>query len=209
MTAAQIRRNYDNFGRAGDSICAVCRIGTEKCVSTAHETPAPDGRHVNPLPGCYAMRVATILGTGEITMNRQWNELLMDDHRAAEKVIAALERGFENSEGPEPQLIGGAVDFFTNYLEGCHHQKEEQHLFPLLEQRGLPRHGGPLSVMLMEHEQNRKLLAEFRPYSKGDRSELAELRQIFQSYSELMKQHFWKENDTLYPMGQQRLLDQA
>jgi uncharacterized protein len=138
-------------------------------------------------------------------MNRQWNELLMDDHQAAEKVIAALERGFEQPAGPEPALVGAAVDFFTIYLEGCHHQKEEKHLFPRLEKRGVPRQAGPLSVMLAEHDRNRELLAEFermgRSYAKGDRSQLAALRQVFEAYAELMKQHFWKENDILYPMG--------
>jgi DUF438 domain-containing protein len=138
-------------------------------------------------------------------MNRQWNELLMDDHRAAEKVIAALERGFAQPEGPQAALIGAAVDFFTVYLEGCHHQKEEKFLFPHLEQRGIPREGGPLAVMLVEHERNRELLAEFerlgRAYAKGDRTQLAALRQVFDAYADLMKQHFWKENDILYPMG--------
>jgi uncharacterized protein len=138
-------------------------------------------------------------------MQRQWNELLMDDHQAAEKVIAALERGFDNGDGPEPALIGAAVEFFTVYLEGCHHQKEEQHLFPLLEARGLPRHGGPLGVMLTEHDENRRLLGEFerlgRGYARGDRAQLEPLKRVFSDYAALMKQHFWKENDILYPMG--------
>jgi uncharacterized protein len=138
-------------------------------------------------------------------MERQWNELLMDDHQAAEKVIAAVERGFANSDGPEPALVAAAVDFFTAYLEGCHHQKEEQHLFPLLEARGLPRQGGPLAVMLTEHEENRRMLAEFErlglSYARGDKANLEPLKTLFSAYAALMKQHFWKENDILYPMG--------
>jgi len=140
-----------------------------------------------------------------MTMQRQWNELLMDDHQAAEKVIAALERGFERASGPEPALVGAAIDFFTVYLEGCHHQKEERHLFPQLEARGLPKQGGPLGVMLVEHEENRRLLGEFerlgRAYVEGDTLKLEELRRVFGAYAALMKQHFWKENDILYPMG--------
>ena len=138
-------------------------------------------------------------------MSRQWNELLMDDHQAAEKVIASLERAFTADAGPEPALIGAAVDFFTHYLEGCHHQKEERFLFPRLEARGLPRQGGPLAVMLVEHDKNRQLLAQFeslgKKYAAGERDQLAPLRQLFEEYSDLMKQHFWKENDILYPMG--------
>ena len=138
-------------------------------------------------------------------MERHWNELLMDDHQAAEKVIAALERGFQSSSGPDPALVGAAIDFFTVYLEGCHHQKEERHLFPLLESRGLPRQGGPLGVMLSEHEENRRLLGQFesigRAFAKGERDQIEPLKQVFRAYASLMKQHFWKENDILYPMG--------
>jgi DUF438 domain-containing protein len=129
----------------------------------------------------------------------------MDDHQAAEKVIAALERAFSAGAGPAPALIGAAIDFFTQYLEGCHHQKEEQFLFPRLEARGLPRQGGPLAVMLVEHDKNRALLAEFErlgtQYVAGETTQLQPLKQVFVEYAELMKQHFWKENDILYPMG--------
>ena len=138
-------------------------------------------------------------------MSRQWNELLMDDHQAAERVIASLERAFAAQSAPAPALIGAALDFFTHYLEGCHHQKEEQFLFPRLEARGLPRQGGPLAVMLMEHDQNRTLLAEFArlgtQYIAGDSTQLPALQHVFTDYAALMKQHFWKENDILYPMG--------
>ncbi len=138
-------------------------------------------------------------------MERQWNEYLMDDHRAAERVIAALELGFSKEGGPSPALVGASVDFFTHYLEGCHHQKEERFLFPLLESRGLPRQGGPLGVMLLEHDKNRELLGEFERlgtrFAAGQREQLAELRTVFATYADLMKQHFWKENDILFPMG--------
>ncbi len=138
-------------------------------------------------------------------MTRQWNEFLMDDHQAAEKVIAALEQGFAQAGGPARPLVNAAVDFFTKYLEGCHHQKEEKFLFPRLEQRGIPSHGGPLAVMLHEHEQNRQLLGEFerlgRAYVRGEPDTLPPLREVFEAYSTLMKQHFWKENDILFPMG--------
>lgn len=129
----------------------------------------------------------------------------MDDHQAAERVITSLERAFETALGPKPALISAAIDFFVHYLEGCHHRKEEEHLFPRLEARGLPRDGGPLGVMLKEHDQNRDLLGQFerlgRAFAQGDKSQLLPLKSVFERYATLMKQHFWKENDILYPMG--------
>ena len=67
--------------------------------------------------------------------------------------------------GP-PARAGGQVLRLrcTNYVDRCHNQKEEQHLFPLLEQRGIPRQSGPLAVMLAEHEQPSELLSASSPW---------------------------------------------
>jgi DUF438 domain-containing protein len=97
-------------------------------------------------------------------------------------------------------------------VDGCHNKKEETQLFPLIERRGVPRAGGPLGVMLAEHDQSRTILPRLldagRRFLAGDRSGLAELRQVFLEYSSLLKNHFWKENDILYPMAR-RVLDEA
>jgi hypothetical protein len=98
-----------------------------------------------------------------------------------------------------------AARYFREYVDGCHNKKEENHLFPLIEQRGIPRHDGPLAVMLMEHEQSRALLrpltALVDAYVGGDAAVLDQLRAVFGEYAALLKSHFWKENDILYPMA--------
>ena len=138
-------------------------------------------------------------------MSRNWNQLLMDDHQAAEKVIAAFEKTLTADELPAPGLVSKVLDFFVAYVDQTHNQKEERHLFPLIEQRGIPRSGGPLAVMLAEHERSRELLAEWRPlaeaYIGGDRSSLPALKDVFGKYAALLKAHYWKENDILYPMA--------
>ncbi len=48
------------------------------------------------------------------------------------------------------------VEFFRGFADKCHHCKEEDRLFPCLERKGIPREGGPIGVMLYEHEQARK-----------------------------------------------------
>ena len=138
-------------------------------------------------------------------MSRNWNQLLMDDHQAVEKVIAGFELALGAPEPPGPALVAKVLDFFVAYVDQTHNQKEERYLFPLIEKRGVPRSGGPLAVMLAEHERSRELLAEWRPlaeaYIGGDRSALAALRDVFSQYAGLLKGHFWKENDILYPMA--------
>jgi uncharacterized protein len=138
-------------------------------------------------------------------MSEQWPDLLMNDHQTTEKVFEAVERALAGPGDPSAGLLRDAARYFQEYVDGCHNKKEENHLFPLIEQRGIPRHGGPLAVMLMEHEQNRAMLPRLAglvdAYVGGDAGVLPQLRAVFAEYAAFMKSHFWKENDILYPMA--------
>lgn len=138
-------------------------------------------------------------------MSKSWNELLMQDHETTERVLAAMEKAFAAPNGPSPAVIAKLHEYLRGYVDQCHTVKEEQHLFPLIEARGVPRNGGPLAVMLQEHEQARGILARLSPLAEavvaGDGSKLDELRATFSAYADLLKNHFWKENDILYPMA--------
>ena len=80
----------------------------------------------------------------------------------------------------------------------CHNRKEEEHIFPLIEQRGVPRHGGPLEIMLMEHERAKELLETLVPQAEawlaGDRDHRDGFAATAESYMSLLQDHFWKEN---------------
>lgn len=138
-------------------------------------------------------------------MSDHWADLLMTDHSLTEKVFDAVDRALAVTGGPPPALLAEVLDYFSNYIDRCHNLKEQDYLFPLIEQRGIPREGGPLAVMLKEHEQSRALLARLAPlakaYADGESSGLPELRKTFAEYRDLLKNHFWKENDILYPMA--------
>lgn len=144
-------------------------------------------------------------------MNARWDELLRRDHEITERVFAAMEARFATAEGPSPELVGLLTSYLQGYVEACHNKKEELHLFPRLQAAGMPRHGGPLAVMLQEHERASSLLARLAPlgsaYAAGDRSALPELRAVFAEYAGLCKDHFWKESDILYPMAQRFLTE--
>jgi uncharacterized protein len=134
----------------------------------------------------------------------EWNKLLLRDHEITEK---ALEAGSRALAGPQPDraLVAKLVTYLSEYVERVHNKKEEDHLFPLLEKRGVPRQGGPLAVMLAEHDETKTQLEEFRArafaYASG-RGEISALKQTFGQLSDLLKNHYWKENDILYPMAQ-------
>ena len=145
------------------------------------------------------------------TASPTWTDLLMTDHETTERVFAAFERALAGPLQPSAAIVADALEYFTGYVEGCHSHKEEDHLFPLMEARGLPREGGPLAVMLMEHEQSGALLAELKglagAYVAGRVDVLPELRRVFTQYATVLKGHFWKENDILFPMARRVLSD--
>ena len=142
-------------------------------------------------------------------MELHWSALLMEDHQVTEKVFATVEKSFAGGAAPDPTQIRDALAYVVEYVDGCHNRKEEEHLFSRLEALGMPRQGGPLAVMLAEHERARALLARLRPvadaYVAGDASQLPALRRFFLEYTALLKEHFWKENDILYPMARRFL----
>ncbi len=145
-------------------------------------------------------------------MTTQWFELLMTDHETTEKVFDAMANAFQRPDGPPADMVIAMVDYFTTYVDGCHNKKEEDHLFPLIERRGIPKTGGPLAVMLEEHERSRKMLEALVPVARafagGDRPALPEFRLRFDKSATLLKNHYWKENDILYPMAR-RVMSEA
>jgi len=145
-------------------------------------------------------------------MSRTWHELLVEDHETTEKLFDAVAKACASPNGPTRTFIADAVAYLTEYVDACHNKKEENHLFPLLEQRGVPRHGGPLAVMLAEHRQSEQLLAAVadvgRRFAAGDLTALADFTAAFDEYATLVKNHYWKENDILFNMAR-RVLTEA
>ena len=83
-------------------------------------------------------------------------EELKVEHRAIETALDILSRISRDTEQrPATEVIrdaGRLIDFFKTFSDACHHGKEEEHLFPILEQMGVSRDGGPIGVMLIEHD---------------------------------------------------------
>lgn len=128
--------------------------------------------------------------------------VLMAEHRNIEKVLLCLERmadEFEVAGSINPVLAGDAVEFLRTYADRLHHGKEEAHLFPAMERRGLPREVGPTAVMRSEHEEGR---AHVR--AMGDAAERNDVRSFVgeaRGYVELLRNHIMKEDQVLFPMA--------
>jgi hemerythrin-like domain-containing protein len=134
--------------------------------------------------------------------------ILMDEHKVIERVIAALETAasrLESDQTIRPGFFIDASDFIKGFADGCHHKKEEGVLFPAMEAAGVPRDGGPIGAMLSDHEAgrlfNRNMRAAAERLAAGDKSAGAEIESNALGYARLLRQHIMKENMVLFPMA--------
>lgn len=135
-------------------------------------------------------------------------EELVHEHDIIIHVLRAAEREtgrIKNNGDLRPGLVEKMLDFFRNFTDRCHHAKEEKHLFPMLEARGMAHDAGPIAVMLSEHIEGRRLLSNISGLlpaaGRGDRDAVASIADNLAAYINLLDNHIAKENGVLFPMA--------
>lgn len=138
----------------------------------------------------------------------RWDDFLVAEHEMIERAMAVLHSCLDklDESAHNPVRMIRAMDFLLEFGDKIHNRKEEELLFPLMQQRGIPVEGGPLGVMLMEHQAERDLLAAMLMEARGlhgaDEEAREEYRRKGLEYLKIRAEHIWKENDVLYKMGQ-------
>jgi len=132
---------------------------------------------------------------------------LENDHVYILRLIDVMEKMVLNcaTDTAHLELV---VNLIKTYADGFHHAKEEQVLFPLLEEKGFSKVHGPVAVMLHEHVEGREFVKgisrRIDVYKAGNVSALPEIYQYMQGYVDLLRDHISKEDNVLF-----RLADKA
>jgi len=134
-------------------------------------------------------------------------EILMEEHQVILRVLSAMEKmiaAIPNGKA-RPDFFLDAADFIKHFADGCHHAKEEGALFTQMEASGIPAQGGPIGMMLAEHEEGRQYTREMRTaaekWQSGDITASADVAANGQGYVNLLRMHIQKENNVLFPMA--------
>jgi len=135
-------------------------------------------------------------------------EELVHEHEVITHVLksaAAQARKMTDTAVIQPEFIEMLLDFFRNFVDLCHHAKEEKHLFPMLESRGMSHESGPIAVMLLEHTEGRRRISaivSLLPAARlGDKDAIRSLAGNLGAYAELLENHIAKENKVPFPMA--------
>lgn len=143
---------------------------------------------------------------------------LQNDHERILASLDELENGVKESVKGETmnpvrkmqwQLLSNGVNSFLEFTKNFsepHHHKEEKILFPKLEEKGIPNEGGPIGMMLFEHNLKRNYIRELEEaLAQKDGPRIKEKSLAIVS---LMRDHIWKENNILYPCAQDILTEE-
>ncbi len=131
-------------------------------------------------------------------------EILRAEHRLILEVTSVLERVLDSGDD-DHDALGDCVTFFRLFADACHHGKEEDLLFPALEQEGMPVDVGPIAVMLEDHRIGRQFVARMADAlpgaANGDAVAAAEFAEAGRGWIELIRQHIAKEDGILFEMA--------
>lgn len=135
-------------------------------------------------------------------------QLLSDEHRVIERVVEAVDSmAGKPIAALEPWKK--ALDFIRHFADQCHHLKEEKILFPAMEEHGIPNDGGPIGMMLVEHEEARafvrSMLAAISLIETGNAAAKDSLAGSARAYCRLLREHIRKEDEILFPMADEAI----
>ena len=125
---------------------------------------------------------------------------LRNEHLAVLLALEILEKICQKLEAKEKVYSKHqkeVLEFIKIFVDKCHHGKEEDLLFPALENVGIPKEQGPIGMMLTEHDTGRGYVKGMSENISNPEKFIGEAR----GYIELLRQHIEKENNILYQMA--------
>jgi hemerythrin-like domain-containing protein len=142
-------------------------------------------------------------------------ELLLEDHGEIERMLRILAGAVARLRSGEP--VDGAVfqqvaKIMLEFADRYHHVREEEHVFPVLEQYALLTMAGRLDCMPGEHEIGRGLTTKLRDaadrYAGGDATAIPEILDAAGGYLQLLGHHMGIEEGVLFELADKVVSDE-
>lgn len=133
-------------------------------------------------------------------------DILKHEHGAILLVIQAAEEQVTQVDLTgkiNARTVREMTDFFSNFVDRCHHTKGEKHLFMAVHAKGMSIRSGILASLFSEHAQGRvhvraidkALSGTHSPPSAATRQAMVHLA----LYCALLRAHIEKENNCFFP----------
>lgn len=138
---------------------------------------------------------------------------LMIEHRLIERAVSLFEKESEviSSTGEvNLPLLSDMVDFMRTYADRCHHGKEEEILFHLLETKDMTEeHRIMMTKLVDDHHRSRALTTSLNdlliPFRQGEQGAVEEVIKILQTLSVIYPDHIEREDKHFFPVAMKYL----
>ncbi|QQK08267.1 hemerythrin domain-containing protein [Miniphocaeibacter halophilus] len=139
-------------------------------------------------------------------LKKEHEELSVFVTRLEDECISIL-----NGEEVNDEFFRAAIEFIRKYADETHHKKEEDILFKyMMDNLGAPAEKLIRTGMLTEHQMARYYVLELEKYlnnyklEKNDRDKIQIIGNTM-TYVNLLRSHIDKENNAVYPFGENNL----
>lgn len=147
-------------------------------------------------------------------LHSRWDDWLVAEHEMIERAMEVLKTNLGKVASGQYNKIqtARAIDFLLEFGDKIHNIKEEKFLFPRMNDRGAPTEGGPIGVMIMEHELERNLLVKMQMALGTLQTATEDKKSAFVKegleYLIIRAEHIWKENDILFNLARKILTEE-
>ena len=139
-------------------------------------------------------------------------KILMEEHeiiRTMLRILTAVSLKMEGNYKVGSTHLNEIVDFIEGFADKYHHAKEEDLLFKEMEVAGIPCEGGPIAVMLHDHEVGRSYVRAMKEsIARIQDGSLEDTKKFINNgkyFATLLEEHILKENNILYPIADAHL----
>ncbi|MBN2482265.1 MAG: hemerythrin domain-containing protein [Bacteroidales bacterium] len=133
---------------------------------------------------------------------------LMREHKVIMIALDVIEKMYEkvrNDQDIDYVDVEEIIEFLKIFADKCHHGKEEDFLFPALEEVGVKNQNGPIGLMLAQHRQGRELIKKMQESIANKTINKKAFAFAAYSYVNLLRNHIEKEDTFLFPLSDTKL----
>ena len=132
--------------------------------------------------------------------------IIKDEHRKLWRIAITVDQVLDDmqAEGKLDQaFLGSVFDYFEQFVDDCHHPKEDDYLFRLLRQRS-PAAAAVLDRLEADHRDapaNLKALRDKLAQAAGGQLPVADLAEALRGYLAGLKEHVRIEEKEIFPLA--------
>ncbi|HEX6733566.1 MAG TPA: ATP-binding cassette domain-containing protein [Azonexus sp.] len=136
--------------------------------------------------------------------------VISEDHRNLWRIAATLDLvADELTEGGkvDPAFFNSVFDYIEQFMDGCHHAKEDDYLFPVLRARS-PEAAAVLDRLQAEHRNGPEILKSLRvklAATVAGTAERGDFAEALRTYTQSLKSHIGTEEKDAMPLARECL----